>query len=95
MLDAMYRSENNMGFAKLHFPVADVRDVAEAHAALGENTAAKDRFIIAGDRNWSLLEMVNALYAIGRRTVLLTRLYLLRLTSSEVASSTEPLRTAL
>ena len=60
MLEAMYRGENKMGVAELHYPVADVRDVAEAHVIVGENAATKGRFIIAGDRSSSLLEMANA-----------------------------------
>ena len=60
MLEAMYRGENKMGVADLHYPVADVRDVAEAHVIVGEDTATKGRFIIASDRSLSLLDMANA-----------------------------------
>jgi dihydroflavonol-4-reductase len=49
MIENMYRGENRMGCPELHYPIADVRDVAEAHVRAGENpTTAKGRYIIAG-----------------------------------------------
>ncbi|KAJ4341913.1 hypothetical protein N0V95_007098 [Ascochyta clinopodiicola] len=59
MLEAMYRGENRSGTIELHYPIADVRDVAEAHVKVGETPTAEGRYIIAGDRSVSLLEMAN------------------------------------
>lgn len=59
MLEAMYRGENKMGAPELHYPVADVRDVAEAHVRAGENVDAKGRYIIASEHSLSLLDMAN------------------------------------
>jgi dihydroflavonol-4-reductase len=60
LLEAMYRGENKMGIIDLHYPVADVREVAQAHVVAGEDTTTKGRFIIAGERSLSLLKMANA-----------------------------------
>ncbi|KAF7590863.1 hypothetical protein BBP40_002277 [Aspergillus hancockii] len=57
MIENMYRGENRMGCPELHYPVADVRDVAEAHVKVGTNPSAKGRYIIAGDHSIGLLEM--------------------------------------
>ncbi|KAH8768231.1 hypothetical protein F5883DRAFT_418425 [Diaporthe sp. PMI_573] len=59
MLEALYSGKNSIGSADLSYPVADVREVAEAHVKVGENTAAKGRFIISGDHTVSVLEMAN------------------------------------
>jgi dihydroflavonol-4-reductase len=59
-LEAMYRDEDKMGVPELHYPVADVRDVAEAHVRVGEDAATKGRFIIVSNRSSSLLEMADA-----------------------------------
>ncbi|OLN96106.1 hypothetical protein CCHL11_03274 [Colletotrichum chlorophyti] len=39
-----------MGSPDLPYPIVDVREVVEAHVKVGENTAAKGRYIISGDR---------------------------------------------
>ncbi|EGU86616.1 hypothetical protein HZS61_011311 [Fusarium oxysporum f. sp. conglutinans] len=57
LLEAMYRGDNRMGVADLSYPVADVREVAEAHVKAGEDTSLKGRFIVSGDRAIPLLEM--------------------------------------
>ncbi|KAF4170994.1 hypothetical protein CNMCM8927_002960 [Aspergillus lentulus] len=59
MLDAMYKGENRSGVPELHYPVADVRDVAEAHIKAGKSHSAKGRYIIASDRSICLLDMAN------------------------------------
>ncbi|KAH7109544.1 hypothetical protein EDB81DRAFT_873145 [Dactylonectria macrodidyma] len=59
MLEALYRGENKMGSPDLSYPVVDVREVAEAHVKVGENTATKGRYIISGDHTVSLLDMAN------------------------------------
>lgn len=59
MLEAMYRGDNRMGCPDLSWPLVDVRDVAEAHVRVGENTAVKGRYIISSDHTVSLLEMAN------------------------------------
>ncbi|KNG45287.1 cinnamyl-alcohol dehydrogenase [Stemphylium lycopersici] len=71
MLEAMYRGENKMGAAELHYPVADVRDVAEAHVKAGENAEAKGRFIIASERSLSLLDMADYVRPVHRQPKLL------------------------
>ncbi|KAH7247259.1 dihydroflavonol-4-reductase [Fusarium redolens] len=57
LLEAMYLGDNRMGVADLSYPVADVREVAEAHVKAGEDTSLKGRFIVSGDRAIPLLEM--------------------------------------
>lgn len=59
MLEAMYKGENKMGVPELHYPIADVREIAEAHVRAGEDRAKSGRFIIASDRSYSLLDMAN------------------------------------
>jgi nucleoside-diphosphate-sugar epimerase len=59
MLDSMYKGENRLGVPDLHYPVADVRDVAEAHIRVGKSPSAKGRYIIAGQRSICLLDMAN------------------------------------
>lgn len=59
MLENMYRGDNKMGTPELHYPIADVREVAEAHVKAGENPAANGRYIIASDHSVSLLDMAN------------------------------------
>lgn len=59
MLDAMYKGEYRSGAPELHYPVADVRDVAEAHIKAGKSLSAKGRYIVAGDRSICLLDMAN------------------------------------
>ncbi|CAN9138865.1 unnamed protein product [Alternaria alternata] len=60
MLEAMYRGGNKMGVVELYFSVVDVRDVAQAHVVVGEDTPIEGRFIVASDRSSSLLDMANA-----------------------------------
>lgn len=71
MLEAMYRGENKSGTPDLQYPVADVREVAEAHVRVGESPAAKGRYIIAGNRSIGLLEMANAVRPIHNSPKLL------------------------
>lgn len=59
MLEALYSGKNSMGSADLSYPIVDVREVAEAHVKVGENTAATGRFIISGDHTVSVLDMAN------------------------------------
>lgn len=59
MLEAMYRGDNRMGVADLSYPIADVREVAEAHLKAGEDTTLEGRFIVSGDRTISMLEMAS------------------------------------
>lgn len=66
MLDSMYKGKDRSGVAELHYPVADVRDVAEAHIKVGTSPSAKGRYIIAGDRSISLLDMANYVRGIHR-----------------------------
>ncbi|KAJ4982585.1 dihydroflavonol-4-reductase [Stagonosporopsis vannaccii] len=71
MLEAMYRGENKMGTPELHYPVADVRDVAEAHVRAGENVDAKGRYIIASERSLSLLDMAGYVRPVHKQPKLL------------------------
>ncbi|CAN9393756.1 unnamed protein product [Alternaria alternata] len=71
MLEAMYRGENKMGTPELHYPVADVRDVAEAHVRAGENVNAKGRYIIASQQSLSLLDMANFVRPVHKQPKLL------------------------
>ncbi|KAL9941933.1 hypothetical protein D7B24_009395 [Verticillium nonalfalfae] len=66
MLEAMYKGDNRMGVADLSYPVADVRDVAEAHVKVGEDESRNGRFIISGDRTISLLEMAGFVRSVHR-----------------------------
>jgi dihydroflavonol-4-reductase len=59
MLEAMYRGQNKSGAPELHYPIADVREVAEAHVRAGVSATAKGRYIIASSRSVSQLEMAN------------------------------------
>lgn len=67
LLDAMYKGDNRSGVPELHYPVADVRDVAEAHIRAGKSPSAKGRYIIAGDRSICLLDMANYVRAIHHK----------------------------
>ncbi|GAB7335767.1 hypothetical protein MBLNU13_g08056t1 [Cladosporium sp. NU13] len=49
MLQGMYHGENKSGVPELHYPIADVRDVAEAHIRVGTSRSAKGRYIVASD----------------------------------------------
>jgi len=71
MLEAMYRGENKMGAPELHYPVADVRDVAEAHVKAGENAEAKGRYIIASEQSLSLLDMAKYVRSVHKQPKLL------------------------
>ncbi|KAH6629688.1 cinnamoyl-CoA reductase [Boeremia exigua] len=71
MLEAMYRGENKMGTPELHYPVADVLDVAEAHVRAGENINAKGRYIVASERSLSLLDMANYVRPVHKQPKLL------------------------
>lgn len=71
MLEAMYRGENKMGTPELHYPVADVRDVAEAHIRAGENIAAEGRYIIGSEQSLSLLDMANLVRPVHNQPKLL------------------------
>lgn len=73
MLEAMYRGENRMGVADLSYPLADVRDVAEAHVTVGENKATKGRYIISGDRSIPLLEIANLVRPVHKNPKLLPK----------------------
>jgi nucleoside-diphosphate-sugar epimerase len=55
-----------MGVPELHYPVADVRDVADAHIRAGKNPSAKGRYIIAGDHSICLLDMADYVRPIHR-----------------------------
>lgn len=59
MLEGMYRGENKMGVPELHYPIVDVRDVADAHIRAGSSRDAKGRYIIASDSSVSQLDMAN------------------------------------
>ncbi|THY16692.1 cinnamoyl-CoA reductase [Aureobasidium pullulans] len=59
MLEAMYKGDNKMGAPELRYPIADVREVAEAHVRAGVDAAAKGRYIVASERSVSQLEMAN------------------------------------
>ncbi|KAF3385292.1 Tetraketide alpha-pyrone reductase 2 [Penicillium rolfsii] len=67
MLDAMYKGENRSGVPELHYPVADVRDVAEAHIRAGKSPSAKGRYIIASDKSICLLDMANYVRGIHQK----------------------------
>ncbi|KAJ6094551.1 hypothetical protein N7467_002064 [Penicillium canescens] len=67
LLDAMYKGDNRSGVPELHYPVADVRDVAEAHIRAGKNPSAKGRYIIAGDHSICLLDMANYVRSIHHK----------------------------
>ncbi|THW00136.1 cinnamoyl-CoA reductase [Aureobasidium pullulans] len=41
VLEAMYKGDNKMGAPELHYPIVDVREVAEAHVRAGVDAAAK------------------------------------------------------
>ncbi|GKZ37532.1 hypothetical protein AbraIFM66950_009116 [Aspergillus brasiliensis] len=71
MLDAMYKGDNRSGVPELHYPVADVRDVAEAHIRAGKSPSAKGRYIIASDRSICLLDMANYVRGIHHNPELL------------------------
>ncbi|KAF2017728.1 cinnamoyl-CoA reductase [Aaosphaeria arxii CBS 175.79] len=71
MLEAMYQGDNKMGAPELHYPVADVRDVAEAHVKAGENVDAKGRYIVASEQSLSLLDMANYVRPVHRQPKLL------------------------
>ncbi|THX79899.1 cinnamoyl-CoA reductase [Aureobasidium pullulans] len=51
MLEAMYKGDNKMGAPELHYPIVDVREVAEAHVRAGVDAAAKGRYIVASERS--------------------------------------------
>lgn len=59
MLEGMYRGEDKSGVPKLHYPIADVRDVAEAHIRAVTSRSAKGRYIVASDSSDSQLDMAN------------------------------------
>lgn len=67
MLDTMYKGENRSGVPELHYPVADVRDVAGAHIRAGKSPSAEGRYIIASDRSISFLDMANYVRGIHRK----------------------------
>ncbi|KAH7063834.1 cinnamoyl-CoA reductase [Paraphoma chrysanthemicola] len=71
MLEAIYRGENKLGVAELHYPIVDVRDVATAHVRAGELTTAHGRHVIASDRSLSLLELANLVRPIHEQPKLL------------------------
>lgn len=74
LLEAMYRGENKMGVPELHYPVADVRDVAQAHVVAGEDVSTKGRYIIASAQSLSILELANAVRPVHKTpSVLPTR----------------------
>lgn len=66
MLEGMYRGENKMGVPDLHYPIADVRDVAEAHIRAGSSKSAKGRYIVASDASVSQLDMANLVRPVHR-----------------------------
>lgn len=59
MLEGMYRGENNMGVPGLHYPIVDLRDVADAHIRAGTSRTAKGRYIIASDSSVGQPDMAN------------------------------------
>jgi dihydroflavonol-4-reductase len=71
LLENMYRGDNKMGAPELQYPIADVREVAEAHVQAGENVAARGRYIIASDRSVSLLEMAGFVRPVHKQPKLL------------------------
>ncbi|KAH7390204.1 dihydroflavonol-4-reductase [Cadophora sp. MPI-SDFR-AT-0126] len=71
MLENMYKGSDKSGVAELHYPIADVREVAKAHVMAGENLTSKGRYIVAGDKSVSLLEMANFVRPIHREPKLL------------------------
>lgn len=71
MVENMYRGENKMGAPELHYPIADVREVAEAHVKAGEIPSAKGRYIIANDHSLSILDMANLVRPIHKQPGLL------------------------
>ncbi|KAH6689734.1 dihydroflavonol-4-reductase [Plectosphaerella plurivora] len=73
MLEAMYRGDNRMGVPDLSYPIADVREVAEAHVAVGENVSHKGRFIVSGDHTIPLLEMAGFIRPVHKTPKVLPR----------------------
>ncbi|KAH7363189.1 dihydroflavonol-4-reductase [Plectosphaerella cucumerina] len=73
MLEAMYRGDNRMGVPDLSYPVADVREVAEAHVKVGDNPCFKGRYIISGDRSIPLLEMAGFIRPVHKNPKVLPR----------------------
>ncbi|KAM0123517.1 hypothetical protein ACHAP3_011070 [Botrytis cinerea] len=73
MIENMYRGENKMGAPELHYPIADVRDVAEAHVKAGETVNAKGRYIIAGEHSLSILDITNLVRPIHKQPNLLPK----------------------
>ncbi|PVH79995.1 cinnamoyl-CoA reductase [Cadophora sp. DSE1049] len=71
MIENMYKGNDKMGVAELHYPIADVREVAKAHVVAGENPAAKGRYIVASDKSVSLLDMANFVRPIHKEPKLL------------------------
>jgi len=59
MLEGLYRAENKTGVPEFHYPIADVRDVAEAHIRDGSSKSANGRYSIASDTSVSQLDMAS------------------------------------
>jgi len=72
MLENLFGGKDKMGVPELHFPVVDVRDVAFAHVAAGENPAAKGRYLVSsGDKSLSMLEMAHLVKSVHENPGLL------------------------
>ncbi|KAH9211367.1 cinnamoyl-CoA reductase [Leptodontidium sp. 2 PMI_412] len=73
MLENMYKGSDKAGVAELHYPIADVREVAKAHVVAGENPVAKGRYIVASNTSVSLLDMANYVRPIHKQPNLLPK----------------------
>lgn len=71
MIEGMYRGDNKMGAAELHYPIVDVREVAAAHVQAGENPDAKGRYILASDHSLSILDMADLVRPVHKQPKLL------------------------
>lgn len=66
MVEALFRGDNRFGCPDVRYPLVDVRDVAAAHVAAGENAAAHGRYLVAHQKTQGLLEIANMVRPVHR-----------------------------
>ena len=71
MLERLFLGGERMGATDLGFPLVDVREVALAHAIIGEKSELEGRFIVSEDHTTSMLEIANLVRPVHTRPALL------------------------
>jgi dihydroflavonol-4-reductase len=67
LIEKMYHGDHWFGVPDLHMSYVDVRDVAAAHVAAGEDTATKGRYLVASAHTSSLLDLAAIVRPIHHR----------------------------